>query len=117
MGTALALLRYSIRFSKLGCIKLTGTGLTMRSTADRDDNAIDWLFNHGEKIRVIQLRGTVAFINASGVLDVVLDMLEEDTNSSGISDDTPQARFKHWIKSLISSCRYYFKIQYVYLHC
>ena len=30
--------------------------------------ASDWLSSHGEKIRVIQLRGTVAFANVAGVL-------------------------------------------------
>ena len=39
LGCFIALLIYSIRFYHLGCVKQTGTGLTIRSTVDRDDKS------------------------------------------------------------------------------
>ena len=103
VGTAVSLLRYAVRFYRLGCVKSTGTGLIMRSTADRDDVELDWLANHGEKIRVIQLRGTVAFANSIGVLEVVCDMLEVDINGIALRGgqvESPQQRFLKFLERL-----------------
>ena len=83
LGAAISLVLFSVRFYRIGCVKMTGTGLTIRSTVDRSDAASDWLSSHGEKIRVIQLRGTVAFANVAGVLDVVADMLDMNENKVG----------------------------------
>ena len=80
LGAAISLVLFSVRFYRIGCVKMTGTGLTIRSTVDRSDAASDWLSSHGEKIRVIQLRGTMAFANVAGVLDVVADMLDMNEN-------------------------------------
>jgi len=99
LGTAISLLLYSIRFYRTGCIKLTGTGLTIRSTVDRSDSTADWLSSHGEKIRVIQLRGTVAFANAATVLDIVADMLEMNVDKSH-PERSAQGRFLVWASSL-----------------
>ena len=99
LGTAISLLLYSIRFYRTGCIKLTGTGLTIRSTVDRSDSSADWLSSHGEKIRVIQLRGTVAFANAATVLDIVADMLEMNVDKLH-PERSAQGRFIVWISLL-----------------
>ena len=42
--------------------------LSPATNVDHCIAASDWLSSHGEKIRVIQLRGTVAFANVAGVL-------------------------------------------------
>lgn len=104
LGAAISLFLYSMRFYRTGCVKLTGTGLTIRSTVDRDERAADWLSSHGEKIRVIQLRGTVAFANANSVLDVVADMLEMNGDKAH-PERSPQGRFILWTKTLFRKIR------------
>ena len=99
VGVVISMLLYSLRFYRTGCVKLTGTGLTIRSTVDRGDVQADWLSSHGEKIRVVQLRGAVAFANVAVVLDIVADMLE----MNGDATASPQERFLKWMRSLCMS--------------
>ena len=99
VGVVISMLLYSLRFYRTGCVKLTGTGLTIRSTVDRGDAQADWLSSHGEKIRVVQLRGAVAFANVAVVLDIVADMLE----MNGDVTASPQKRFLKWMRSLCRS--------------
>ena len=104
IGAAISLLLFSVRFYRTGCVKMTGTGLTIRSTVDRSDTASDWLSSHGEKIRVIQLRGTVAFANVPSVLDVVADILDLNTDKAKYSN-TPQGKFYVWFRLLVKLAR------------
>ena len=95
VGAAISLILFSIRFHRTGCVKSTGTGLTIRSTVDRSDTAADWLSSHGEKIRIIRLRGSVAFATVPAVLDVVADIL--DVNQDKLKPlSTPQGKFLVW---------------------
>ena len=99
VGAAISLILSSIRFHRTGCVKSTGTGLTIRSTVDRSDTAADWLSSHGEKIRIIRLRGSVAFATVPAVLDVVADIL--DVNQDKLKPySTPQGKFVVWLSLL-----------------
>jgi MFS superfamily sulfate permease-like transporter len=104
IGAAISLFLFSVRFYRTGCVKMTGTGLTIRSTVDRSDTASDWLSSHGEKIRVVQLRGTVAFANVPTVLNVVADILDINHDKSKPLN-TPQAKFLLWLGALRSIIR------------
>jgi MFS superfamily sulfate permease-like transporter len=99
IGAAISLMLFSVRFYRTGCVKMTGTGLTIRSTVDRSDTASDWLSSHGEKIRVVQLRGTVAFANVPTVLNVVADILDINHDKSKPLN-SPQAKFLVWLCAL-----------------
>jgi MFS superfamily sulfate permease-like transporter len=104
IGAAISLMLFSVRFYRTGCVKMTGTGLTIRSTVDRSDTASDWLSSHGEKIRVVQLRGTVAFANVPTVLNVVADILDINHDKSKPLN-TPQAKFLVWLRALKNMIR------------
>ena len=99
VGAAISLILFSIRFHRTGCVKSTGTGLTIRSTVDRSDAAADWLSSHGEKIRIIRLRGSVAFATVPALLDVVADMLDVNQDKSKPLS-TPQGKFLIWFSKL-----------------
>lgn len=104
VGAAISLMLFSVRFYRTGCVKMTGTGLTIRSTVDRSDTASDWLSSHGEKIRVVQLRGTVAFANVPTVLNVVADILDINHDKSKPLN-TPQGKFLVWLCALRNMIR------------
>ena len=99
VGAAISLILFSVRFHRTGCVKSTGTGLTIRSTVDRSDAAADWLSSHGEKIRIIRLRGSVAFATVPALLDVVADILDVNQDKSKPSS-TPQGKFLLWFSKL-----------------
>ena len=99
VGAAISLILFSIRFHRTGCVKSTGTGLTIRSTVDRSDAAADWLSSHGEKIRIIRLRGSVAFATVPDVLDVVADILDVNQDKTKPCS-TPQGKFLVWFMLL-----------------
>ena len=99
VGAAISMILFSIRFHRTGCVKSTGTGLTIRSTVDRSDAAADWLSSHGEKIRIIRLRGSVAFATVPALLDVVADILDVNQDKSKPLS-TPQGKFLIWFSKL-----------------
>jgi MFS superfamily sulfate permease-like transporter len=99
VGAAISLILFSIRFHRTGCVKSTGTGLTIRSTVDRSDAAAVWLSSHGEKVRIIRLRGSVAFATVPALLDVVADILYGNQDKSKPLN-TPQGKFLIWFSKL-----------------
>jgi len=64
-------------FFRIGVVKFFATGLTIRSTIERNLNQANWLDQHGDLIQVLVLQTYLFFGNASSILNYVNTMFEE----------------------------------------
>jgi MFS superfamily sulfate permease-like transporter len=74
VGGGISVLLFAVSMHRVSCVKLQVSGLTLRSTMDRNIEQKDYLDRVGDQIQVLQLQGYIFFGNATGVVRYVQAM-------------------------------------------
>lgn len=77
LGLALAVLSFTIKYSRIEATKNELSGVNLRSSRDRTPDEAEVLKTHGERIYILQLHGFIFFGRAHSLLEQVRQRLQK----------------------------------------
>jgi MFS superfamily sulfate permease-like transporter len=90
LGVAASTFLFVASFFRSGVVKFAASGLTVRSTIERDIKSGSWLDVNGDLIQILVLQNYLFFGNASSILTYITSMFERNVNSNeGVDIDLP----------------------------